>query len=132
MRFWKIAGILTICGVVFGQSPESAPPAVKHQIVELKGKIARIELTPDRDLPFMEVKSDSGNAVRVQLTSLRYLMEQDFNPKVDQLVTVRGFMEGGQLVAISVNLPAKKKLYRLRDDAGHPAWLGGRQKQSGG
>ena len=121
MRFWKIAAILTICGGGFGQSPESAPPAVKRQIVDLKGKITRVELTPGRDLPFMEVKADSGNVVRVQLASLRYLMEQDFNPKVSQLVTVRGFMEAGQFVAISVSLPAQRKHYRLRDDAGRPA-----------
>jgi hypothetical protein len=77
-------------------------------------------------MPSLEVKTAEGRAWKVWLGSMRYLVEQDFNPKAGQEVSVKGFQEADQEVtASSVTLTATKQTIRLRDESGRPVWRGG-------
>jgi hypothetical protein len=58
---------------------------------------------------------------------MRYLLEQDFNPKAGEDVVVIGYKLDSGLVAISVTLSSTGKVLRLRDAAGRPVWGGGRR-----
>jgi hypothetical protein len=63
---------------------------------------------------------------------MRYLMQENFNPKAGETVEARGYkMADGSLVAISVDLPASKKTLKLRDENGWPLWMGGRRSGAG-
>jgi hypothetical protein len=56
---------------------------------------------------------------------MRYLMEQNFNPKAGQQAIVKGFQIDDDLIATSVTLPETKQTIRLRDENGMPLWRGG-------
>jgi hypothetical protein len=57
---------------------------------------------------------------------MRYLVEQNFNPKAGQGVSVKGYKQADQEVtASSVTLTESKQTIRLRDESGRPVWRGG-------
>ena len=99
--------------------------ALAQPQVEIKGKIERIRFVRGQGMPSLEVTTRDGK-VTVLLGSLRYLMEQDFNPKAGEEVVVKGNRVNQILVAFSVSLPASGKTLRLRDDNGRPVWMRGR------
>jgi hypothetical protein len=61
---------------------------------------------------------------------MRYLMEQNFNPKAGMEVSVRGYQGDKSVIAISV--AADGKVLRLRDENGRPVWMGGRGRGGAG
>jgi hypothetical protein len=77
-------------------------------------------------MPYLEVRT-TDKSVRVVLGSMRYLMEQDFNPKAGDEVAVTGYKVDDSVVAITVTLPASGRVLKLRDEAGWPVWMGGRR-----
>ncbi len=99
--------------------------ALAQPQVEIKGKIERIQFARGQGMPSLEV-SAPDEKVTVLLGSLRYLMEQGFNPKAGEEVVVKGYRVNKTLVAVSVSLPASGKTLRLRDDNGRPVWMRGR------
>ncbi len=103
----------------------AAGVALAQPQVEIKGKIERIQFVRGQGMPSLEVTTRDGK-VTVLLGSLRYLMEQDFNPKAGEEVVVKGNRVNQILVAFSVSLPASGKTLRLRDDNGRPVWMRGR------
>ncbi len=109
--------------VLFGQPPGPGP-CCGTALVDLKGKIARVQITPGEGMPFVVVKS--GNQLStLYLGSIRYLMMQGFNPKVDEEIVAKAYRIEGAFVAATVTLPAQNKTVRLRDDSGRPVWRGG-------
>ncbi len=125
---WMIAGMLVpgalmaqrgmggCCGAGRVMSP--------GPLVELKGKVARVQITPGEGMPFVTVKS-GDQTVKVYLGSMRYLMTQGFNPKLGDEIAVKAYKMNGDMVAATVTLPADNKTIRLRDEAGRPLWRGG-------
>ena len=106
---------------VFAQAPITSRP-----VVEIRGRITQVGLVRGQGMPSLEVKTAEGRAWKVWLGSMRYLVEQDFNPKAGQEVSVKGFQEADQEVtASSVTLTATKQTIRLRDESGRPVWRGG-------
>ena len=93
--------------------------------VELKGRIEKIQVAQGQGMPCLEVRS-AGKTTRVILGSVRYLMEQDFNPKAGDDVVVKGYKVNDDVVAIRVALPARGKVLKLRDADGRPVWRKGR------
>lgn len=89
---------------------------------ELKGKIERVQITPGEGTPFVSVET-GGKTARVYLGSIRYLMTQNFNPKVGEEIAAKVFPANGDYVAASVTL-AGGKTVRLRDENGRPLWRG--------
>ncbi len=101
-------------------------PINNNPKVEIKGKIERIRISRGQGTPSLEVKTGE-RTVSVGLGSMRYLLEQNFNPKAGEEVAVSGYKVDDKVVAITVTLSATGKILRLRDDAGWPVWAGGRR-----
>lgn len=94
--------------------------------VELKGRIARVQITPGEGMPYLIVRS-GGREAKVFLGSMRYLMSNGFNPKLDEEVVAKAYKTAeDEYVAAAVTLTGPKKTLQLRDDDGRPMWRGGR------
>ena len=124
-RFLFLAG-LVVAGLALGQSSDAQAPIAGSPKVEVKGKIEKIRLSRGQGMPSLQVRT-SDKTVSVALGSMRYLLEQDFNPKAGDEVAVIGYKVNDAVVAITVTLPATGKVLRLRDEAGRPVWMGGRR-----
>jgi hypothetical protein len=125
VQFLVLTG-LAVASAVLAQPSRMQPPMAGGSKVELKGKIEKIQLAMGQGMPYLEVRT-TEKTVRVLLGSMRYLMEQDFNPKAGDEVAVTGYKVNDGLVAITVTLPATGKVLKLRDEAGRPVWMGGRR-----
>jgi len=106
-------------------------PAADDPTAEVTGRITKVELVRGQGMPSLEVKGADGRTWRVWLGSMRYLVEQGFNPKAGQQVTAKGREKPGaeELMAYVVSLPETKQTIRLRDESGKPLWRGGRRGQ---
>jgi hypothetical protein len=104
---------------------QTQAPIAGNPKVELKGRIKSVQVVRGQGTPWLEVEA-AGATTRVSLGSMRYLMEQGFNPKAGEEVVVKGYKLNGDVVAISVALPAEGKVLQLRDQSGWPLWMGGR------
>jgi hypothetical protein len=72
-------------------------------------------------MPHLELRDRDG-LHRVVLGSMRYLIEQDFNPRAGAEAVVRGFKSAGDILAIEVQIPSQKISIRLRNEDGTPVW----------
>ncbi len=121
---WMIVSALVSGALMAQGGPGAGPVGSGAPLVELKGKVARVQITPGEGMPFVTVSS-GDQTVKVYLGSMRYLMAQGFNPKLGDAISVKAFKMGGDLVAVTVTLPDANKTIRLRDDNGRPLWRGG-------
>ena len=102
------------------------PPMADNPVVEVKGSITKVQLVAGQGMPFVEVKTPQGS-VKLYLGAMRYLMQENFNPKAGEAIEARGYKMNEQgVVAIRVELPDSKKTLKLRDENGWPLWMGGR------
>ncbi len=125
---WLLAGILVAGLTAEAQMRGGAGccgPAVGVPPVELKGKVSRVQISPGQGMPSVTIK-DSDTETTVYLGSMRYLMAEDFNPKVGDSIVVKAYKMANGLFAATVTLPASNKTIRLRDEFGRPMWRGGR------
>ena len=125
VQFLVLTG-LAVATVVLAQPSGMRAPIAGSPKVELKGKIEKIQLAMGQGMPYLEVRT-TDKTVRVVLGSMRYLMEQDFNPKAGDEVAVTGYKVNDSVVAITVTLSNTGKVLRLRDESGRPVWMGGRR-----
>jgi len=125
VQFLVLTG-LAVASAILAQPSRMQPPMAGGPKLELKGKIEKIQLAMGQGMPYLEVRT-VNKTVRVVLGSMRYLMEQDFNPKAGDEVAVTGYKVNDGVVAITVTLPATGKVLKLRDEAGRPVWMGGRR-----
>jgi hypothetical protein len=103
------------------------PPIASNPVVTVEGTIQKVQLAQGQGMPYLEVES-GGVVTKVYLGSMRYLMEQNFNPKAGTQVTVKGYKTNPDVIAIEVTIPSGKKTLKLRDEKGWPLWRGGRRK----
>jgi hypothetical protein len=94
--------------------------------IELKGKIERVQIVRAQGMPLLIVRV-GDKSIAIVLGSMRYLMEQDFNPKSGEDVVVSGYKMNDSVLAATVTLPATGKALKLRDESGRPLWMGGRR-----
>ena len=92
-------------------------------LVEVEGSITQVRIAPGLGMPSIGVKSGETD-VSILLGPLRYLMAQNFNPKVGDRVVAKAYKTPNGLIAASVTLGGKT--LRLRDADGRPVWRGGR------
>jgi len=121
MRPLVVLGLLALSAAA---QPDYGGPGPSRSEVVIRGRISRIALGMMQGMPSMEVASD-GRAWKVWLGSMRYLIENGFNPKAGQHVVIRAFRPVGdsnELWAISVTIADTRQTIRLRDQAGRPIW----------
>ena len=102
-------------------------PTRGNSIIEIHGTIQQTQILPGRGMPYLVV-NQAKEPVRVYLGSMRYLIEQNFNPKVGQEVSVRGFQIQDGVVAATVAITGSERVLKLRDDNGWPLWRGGMRR----
>ena len=90
------------------------PPCHKGAALHLQGTVEKIEITPGAGMPVIEVKTGKTTE-RVFLGSMRFLMEQNFNPRAGDEVVVDGVRDGENILALTVEIPARKIRLQLRD-----------------
>jgi hypothetical protein len=106
-------------GMGMGMAPITGAP-----LVDVKGKVGQVRIAFGQRMPSVVVKTGSEEAV-LYLGSMRYLMEQNFNPKVGDEIVAKAYKTANGLFAAQVTLPAANKTIRLRDETGRPVWRGG-------
>jgi len=121
---------LALAAVSVAQQPAMQTPLASNPVVELKGKIERVQVAPGQGMPYMEI-TEGGRTTKVFLGSMRYLMQNNFSPKAGEEVEVKGYRMAENVIASSVSLLAQNKTLKLRDDSGRPLWMGGRHGQRG-
>lgn len=121
---------LTCGAVVSGQPAGTQAPIAGNPKVEVRGTIEKIGVAQGQRMPFLEVKT-AGGTTKVVLGSVRYLMEQNFNPKAGDEVVVKGYKMNDFIVASTIELPATGKVLKLRDSDGRPVWMRGRSGAPG-
>ena len=118
-----IVAALTAALLFAADQPKA--PVAGNPIVTFSGKITRVDASrPGEGMPGLVVNVD-GTSTNVTLGSMRYLMEQDFNPKAGADVQVTGYKLPASVVAIEVRLPADNLTLKLRDENGWPLWRRG-------
>jgi hypothetical protein len=121
MRTTVLASILMLCsGLVFAQR---APIASSPQ-ADVEGTVKQVQTVPGQCMPFMMVEV-SAAPVRVYLGSLRYLVEQNFNPRAGDKVRVHGYKFGEDIMAATVTNETTGQTLQFRDANGWPLWRGG-------
>lgn len=124
MRARRIAAVFALaCGAALAQSAAQAPIAA-NPVLDIRGTIAKVQIQRGAGAPALEVNTGKSVTV-VRLGSIRYLMEQNFNPKSGEEVIVKGYRAGEEIVAITVRMPAQNRELRLRDENGWPVWNSG-------
>jgi hypothetical protein len=124
-----IAGLSAALVIAAAEEPKA--PVAANPIVNLSGRITRVDaFRPREGMPAIVVDADGITTV-VVLGSMRYLMEQNFNPKAGEQVKVKGYKLPDAVLAIEVKLPAENVTLKLRDEGGWPLWRGGRWRGGG-
>lgn len=128
----RLLAILTLAffavGISVAQTPPTKAPVSVNPIVDISGKIVSLKMMPGQGMPVMEMDATRSKPITVWLGSMRYLMEQKFNPKVGDTVEVKGYSVKNQnqeeeIMAIQVKLGGQT--LKLRDENGWPVWRGG-------
>jgi hypothetical protein len=123
----RIAVLMFIAWPAWSADDAVRPPIAGNPVVDVKGTIEKVQIVPGQGMPFLDVNTPKGQ-VKVFLGSMRYLMQENFNPKAGEPVEARGYrLDDTRVVGIRVELPASKKTLRLRDEHGWPLWMGGRR-----
>jgi len=113
-----------LCLVLFAAIAFAQPPIARNPVVDVKGTIAKIQLTRGQGMPHVEVKTGKST-VRLFLGPMRFLMQENFNPKAGEAVEARGYkLNEEDVIAIRVDLPESKKTLKLRNEQGYPVWMG--------
>lgn len=124
MKVQRIGTVFALaCGAALAQSAAQAPIAA-NPVVDIRGTIAKVQIQRGAGAPALEVNTGKSVTV-VRLGSIRYLMEQNFNPKAGEEVIVKGYRAAEEIVAITVRMPAQNRELRLRDENGWPVWNSG-------
>lgn len=127
---FAFAALLAAPGALWAQPGRGMMmgPVADSPVVEFRGKIVRVQASHGAGMPLMEVRRGE-ETVKVYLGSMRYLMEQNFNPKAGAEITVKGYQVAKDVVAITVATGGKT--LRLRDEDGRPVWMGGPHRRGG-
>ncbi len=118
---WIAIGCLLQAAAAQCPPPHSALAGAPR--AEIQGVIRKVELTPGKGMPQMEIDTGKGIEI-VVLGSIRYLMERDFRPKAGTRAVVKGFSQRGLVFARQVEIPAEHVNIVLRNEQGAPLWQG--------
>jgi hypothetical protein len=121
----SLALIFALLAAGWLPAQEQKAPITSIPALEISGEIVRVGLSRAEGTPSLDIKTLAGKTWKVRLGSMRYLMEQNFNPRAGQQAVAKGYKLGeDELIAQTVTLPETKKTIRLRDENGYPLWRG--------
>lgn len=122
--------IAALCVAAGAWAVEEKAPIAANPVVEMKGKVAKVQVSPSPGMPFFELEAN-GTTTKVYLGSMRYLMDNNFNPKAGSGAAVKGYQTAEGVVAIQVDVDGGDTL-KLRDASGWPLWVGRQGRQGKG
>jgi len=128
---YLVTTLLAVSMIAGAQPPAAQAPIASNPVVEMKGKVTKVQIAPGQGMPFLEMEG-AGGTDKVLLGSLHYLMQQNFSPNAGDEVVVKGYKTADYVVATSVTLPGENKTLQLRDERGRPVWMGGRGRRGSG
>ena len=120
----RVAAVLAAAGMLAAQAPPARRAGTAGPTLKLSARIVHVRLARGEGMPYLEVEA-GGKNTRVYLGSMRYLVENDFNPKAGEQVEIEGYRRGNAILATRVRLVAEDKTLRLRDKNGRPLWQRG-------
>ena len=121
------AHLFTMLLVLAGSASAQRAPVAVAAVIDLRGAIKRVQVSPGQGMPYLEVEQNN-QSTKVFLGSMRYLIEQDFNPKVGSQVLIHGYKTGNDVIAATVTVVATGRTLKLRDENGWPLWRGGMRR----
>jgi hypothetical protein len=127
---FPIAMLLTLTPG-FSSAQPVRPPIASNPVVSMEGKVLKVQIAQGQGMPYLELQS-GGHTTKVYLGPMRYLMEQNFNPKSGTQISVTGYQMNPGVIAISVTIPSERRTLKLRDANGFPLWRGGMMMQGKG
>ncbi|MEZ5403852.1 MAG: hypothetical protein R2729_29500 [Bryobacteraceae bacterium] len=96
---------------------------------EIEGVISSVSIIPQGGPATIAVKANDGREWKVLLGSIRYLIDNGFNPKAEQAVSLTALPRGEQeAIAVRVTLTESRQTLEFRDKDGRPLWRGGRHR----
>jgi hypothetical protein len=132
MRLVPILALTLLPAAVRAQPVEEAPLPDRPQI-QVQGRILRVAAGFGQGMPALEVASD-GRTWKVWLGSMRYLIQNNFNPRAGQRIVIRALRrseDSDELWAVVITLPDSRQTLRLRDNLGRPLWRRGWARRAG-
>ena len=116
VAMFRISLVLLFALQVAASAQPPVPAPISGQpMVEMKGTVSKVSAAPGQGMPYLEMRS-GAETVKITLGSMRYLMQNDFNPKAGDAVEVKGYKMEDGVVAAEVSLSGGKPL-KLVDDA---------------
>jgi len=107
-----------------GAQTSGGAPISVNPVVDVKGVIKQVHISQGQGMPYLDVQQ-SGGTVKLYLSSMRYLISENFNPRAGQEMTARGYKTSESITAIEITLTSEKKTLKLRDEKGWPLGRGG-------
>ncbi len=111
LRLRLVLLAMTAVWLAHGQGP---PAHCRARTVELRGTIEKIQIVPGAGMPFLEIRTGEGRE-KVMLGSLRYLMEQSFDPHAGDEVVIQGVRDSATVLAVRIEIPSRKIKLQLRE-----------------
>ncbi|MBE0659526.1 MAG: hypothetical protein IH602_17665 [Bryobacteraceae bacterium] len=116
-------GFALLLQTLLPAQPPAQAGVASAEKVDLKGTVVRVSAAPGQGMPSLDMKSGQ-ETVTITLGSMRYLLQNDFNPKAGDTIAVKGYKMKEGVLAIEVTLGSGKPL-AFRDNQGRPMWSGG-------
>ena len=126
----RLLALVSVAVSLCAQAPSRAPVA-EYPVVELEGRIGKVQIAPGAGMPALELET-KNSAARVLLGPMRFLIDNNFNPKAGEQARVKAYDTRDAFLAIEVTLAGEKRTLKFRDDNGWPAWRGGRRRRGPG
>lgn len=102
---------MTAVWLAHGQGP---PARCRARTMQMRGTIEKIQIVPRAGMPSLEIRTAAGRE-KVMLGSLRFLMEQGFDPHAGDEVVVDGVRDSESILAVRIEIPARKIKLQLRE-----------------
>ncbi|MBI4443651.1 MAG: OB-fold nucleic acid binding domain-containing protein [Acidobacteria bacterium] len=119
-----------------GYAQQGTPGPNMGEKVKVEGVVTAVQFKPGQGPPYLEVKAQDGKQYLVQLGPMQALQQQGFSPKVNDKITVSGFLccdAGGKQMVHSTEIAWAGKTYQTpMDPAARPMGMGGPGRPAAG
>jgi hypothetical protein len=125
----RLLAALSVAVALCAQASSRAPVS-DNPVVDLEGRIGKVQIAPGAGMPALELETKNRTA-RVLLGPMRFLIDNDFNPKAGEQARIKAYETEEGFIAIEVTLVREKRTLKFRDANGWPVWRGGGRRHRG-